>query len=564
MRKKNIALLGAVSLGLMALVGGTWAAWTQELTAGNEFQTANYSTKLEEKFQSPDDWQPGVETEKNVWLSNPGEVPVLTKAVVSQSWVRREDVLAVTEPGGSPTPVKPLKGESYPLTLGGSDEYAALIQFNRPKTAVLRQGTRGEEGRSALGLTVVDSFEDAAGSWLLLDETPDEEGNWTFYYVGVVEPKGRTPHLIESVTMNPKAQNTILGKKTEYVKHGDSYEQVTIDLVNPEPGYDSATYTLTVSMTTVQATKDAVIDVFAGGNRARSEATEQVLVNYLAENMAGTGIFTSDRTGKSLRFDEANGTMEYTVKGAESGTEDGNWFMSFTDMVPGGTYIDEMTIENLSRKNFDVFMQIVPRDQDSVIKDDLLKLISMKVYYNDQKIYDGTAMGAIDPDNSNMQEERPLGYYAAGSSGRIRVELQLSKDLTLDGEEVYYNDGSGVPVRLSGTTNEYMGVLTKIDWKFMVQEREGGRRPGGGGGGGGDDDDTTTITPGPVPTTTLTTIDGEEVPLAFIPDEEVPLIGMLPQTGDEQPILLAAALVLLSGSLLIFLAVTRRRRRRES
>lgn len=560
MRKKNIALLGAVSLGLMALVGGTWAAWTQELTAGNEFRTANYSTKLEEKFQSPDDWQPGVETEKNVWLSNPGEVPVLTKAVVSQSWVRREDVLAVTEPGGSPSPVKPLKGESYPLTLGGDDGYAALIGFNTSAVSVLRQGLQGD-GVSLLGLPIADSFEDAAGGWLLLDETPDENGSWTFYYVGVVEPKGRTPHLIESVTMNPKAGNTVLGKKTEYIKHEDTYEQVTIDLVNPEPGYDSATYTLTVSMTTVQATRDAVIDVFAGGGRARSEATEQILVQYLADNIAGTGIFTSDRTGKSLRFNESGGTMEYTVKGAGSGTEDGSWFMSFTDMVPGGTYIDEMTIENHSRKNFDVFMQVVPRNQDTVLKDDLLKLITMKVYYNDQKIYDGTAMGAIDPESNNMQEERPLGYYAAGSSGKIRVELQLSKDLTLDGETVYYNDGSGVPVELSGTTSEYMGILTKIDWKFMVQERSDGRRPGGGGGGGGS---TTTITPDPVPTTTLTTIDGEEVPLALIPDEDVPLMGMLPQTGDEQPILLAAALLVLSGTMMIFLVVIRRRRRRES
>ena len=84
MRKKNIALLGIASLAMTALVGGTWAVWTQELKAGNEFRTAYYSTKLEEKFQSPDNWQPGVETEKNVWLSNPGEIPVLTKAVVSQ------------------------------------------------------------------------------------------------------------------------------------------------------------------------------------------------------------------------------------------------------------------------------------------------------------------------------------------------------------------------------------------------------------------------------------------------------------------------------------------------
>lgn len=552
MRKKNIALLGIASLAMTALVGGTWAVWTQELKAGNEFRTAYYSTKLEEKFQSPDNWQPGVETEKNVWLSNPGEIPVLTKAVVSQRWMRRENVLAVTEPGAQPVPVPPLKGETYKeLTFGENDEYAAVINFNQQGVAILRQGIAARDAGevSRLGIPIVDSISQAKGRWLLTSETPDENGDWTFYYIGVVNPGTETPHLIESVTMNPHAGNTVLGKKTYYVKKESGYEQVTVDLVNPETGYDSANYTLTVSMTTVQATKAAVEEIF------KTDGTQQVVVNYLASEIADTGIYTAEGD-KRLLFDETNGVIGYTHKGAGSKTEDGNWFMSFTNMTPGSTYVDEMTIENHSRKNFDIFMKIEPRQQ-SALQDELLNMISMKIFYNNQKIYEGKATGAIDPAGNLMQTERPLGYYGAGSSGRIRVEMQLDPSLALekDADGNYYS--------------RFDNVLSKIDWKFMVQERV--RPSGGDGGGSGDDyyDDpgsNVTITPGGVPAgdgPMLVTIDGEEVPLAFIPDEEVPLIGALPQTGDEQPIMLLLMVMAASAGMMIFLFIRRRRRTSE-
>lgn len=556
MRKKNMILLGLVSLAATALIGGTWAAWTQELTTGNEFRTAYYSTKLEEKFQSPDDWKPGVETEKNVWLSNKGQVPVLAKAVVNQSWKRRENVMAVKEPNGEPVAIPPLKGESCPLTLENG-EFAAIINFNKDAVAVLRQGIQGQ---SVLGIPVVDSVAEAMGRWLLVDETPDREGNWTFYYIGVVDPGRETPHLIESVTMNPKAQNTVLGSKLTYEKKGGEYIPVYVDMINEYPGYDCATYNLKVTMSTVQATQAAVQEVF------KTDGIQQVVVNYLASDVAHSGIFKAE-DNKKLYFTEKDGVISYTPKGAGSKTEDGNWFMSFTEMVPGGIYVDQMTIENHSRKNFDIFMQIVPRSQDTPVKDELLNLITMKIFYNDQEIYNGTAMGAMDPNSRNMHLERPLGYYASGSSGKIRVELQLNPDLKLEGEEVYYSQGSNVPVKVEGVSNKYMDILTKIDWKFMVQERNtpyDPSDPGDSDGGGDDpyDPPRTRIPDGGVPTggtPTIVTIDGEEVPLAYIPDEAVPLIGV-PQTGDEQPVMMILMLMAVSGCAVIWLVIRRRQR----
>ena len=53
MRKGKHAVLGLAALISAAAIGGTWASWTQELKAGNEFMTGSYNTSLDETFESP-------------------------------------------------------------------------------------------------------------------------------------------------------------------------------------------------------------------------------------------------------------------------------------------------------------------------------------------------------------------------------------------------------------------------------------------------------------------------------------------------------------------------------
>ena len=94
MRKGKHAVLGLAALASVAAIGATWASWTQELKAGNEFMTGDYHTSLDETFESPDNWQPGTTTQKAVWVANDGTVDAMAKVVISQSWVRTEDVMA--------------------------------------------------------------------------------------------------------------------------------------------------------------------------------------------------------------------------------------------------------------------------------------------------------------------------------------------------------------------------------------------------------------------------------------------------------------------------------------
>ena len=65
---------------------------------------------------------------------------------------------------------------------------------------------------------------------------------------------------------------------------------------------------------------------------------------------------------KKLYFEEQNGKMVWNnIRGDE-----GNWFMSFTNMVPGGQYEDQLNIENGSKKTYALYMQVIP-DRKSVV-----------------------------------------------------------------------------------------------------------------------------------------------------------------------------------------------------
>lgn len=148
------------------------------------------------------------------------------------------------------------------------------------------------------------------------------------------------------------------------------------------------------------------------------------------------------KDAKTLYFEEKNGKMTWNnVRG-----DDGNWFMSFTNMVPGGKYEDHLNIENGSKKTYALYMQVIPLQQDQK-RDELLELISMKVSLGNKVLYEGTASGK-EYGNGNLQNVIYLGTYKSGEKDKIQVNLELDKNVGL----------------------EYCDLLTKNDWKFMVTE----------------------------------------------------------------------------------------------
>lgn len=121
---------------------------------------------------------------------------------------------------------------------------------------VVLSDSRAKKPGLRLGIREVKTLDETVGKWLLLTEEPDELGNFTFYYMGQVQPGESTPVLLSSVTMNPQLETTVTGTYTYYVKNDAAeggYKQVTVDTVNSKYGYDSSHFSLDVNMQTVQA-----------------------------------------------------------------------------------------------------------------------------------------------------------------------------------------------------------------------------------------------------------------------------------------------------------------------
>lgn len=253
----------------LCCVSGVFAYWTQELTAHNQFKTAKYDTALEEIFVSPDLWCPGQQINKDVWVTNKGNVPAFVKAVINQEWIRQQNV---TDLEGKV--IAPAAGEAFPLIFEVDDkkEYAAQIRWGE-QVALLASGKHSE---ASLGLPIAEKIEDAAGKWLLVNDQPDQNGNYIFYYIGILESGKTTPLLVDEVMMNPAIEPAILEKNTYYDKETKTW--ITTVKKNDSYDYECAKYTMTVTALTVQATETAVKEIFG------EAAGDQIVVDYLASH----------------------------------------------------------------------------------------------------------------------------------------------------------------------------------------------------------------------------------------------------------------------------------------
>ncbi len=492
----NLVLVIAIIL-VASMVTGTLAYITQELTTENEYQLKKYSTEITEEFDPPTEWKPGENVNKDVSITNSGEVPVFVKVVINQKWVRSENVY-----DNDGKAIAPLKGESFPLSFQGTDgaEYAALIHWGNDVVKMAKTADASSDDDSAPALDTQDTNPDgdllkyvpgddiifltdsadpslsgttvpveisnmqaAEGKWIMMNDTPDADGNMTFYYIGVLGGKSATPLLVDSVRMNPAIESAITETKT--VWDPDTRTWITTTTTKPEVDYMSARYTMTVNMYTVQATEAAIAEMFQS-----DVASEQAVISYM-ESLADKNLdYSRDDSVKQklLYIDEQNGKLSYTPA---TGTT--NWFMSHLNMLPGESYTDTLNIENRSNKTAEIFLQIIPRNQ-AELPDELLDYIKMKVYEGNVLIYDGTAKGgqsSVQLNNSgsltssttgsgdtftapaagtvnNPQNAVSLGRFAPSSKKDIKVELTLDKDIPM----------------------EYGGTLSMIDWKFMIQE----------------------------------------------------------------------------------------------
>lgn len=310
MRKNKKAILGLAALAAMFAIGGTWAFWSQDLSAKNVFQTGTYDSDIVEKFTPPatGEWLPGVTVEKQVRVKNNGNVKMAVTAEIDQVWIRTENVYNPAS-ASEATPsqiIAPAAGENFDLMFlddSGKFQYATIINWGEDVAALESIST---EARDALGFTASDSVvaglddTEAKDKWILIALENDAETNaggngysrLQFIYNGVVDGAEETPMLLTGATLNPQIKGSVTAKHTEvYADENGNTVKKTVTSTNPKYGYDSARYTMTIHAVTVQATEAAVKEVFGNEPLVSAQLDTWFAVNeeeLMEEYLEGT------------------------------------------------------------------------------------------------------------------------------------------------------------------------------------------------------------------------------------------------------------------------------------
>lgn len=251
MKKK--AALGLAGIAAVAVIGGTWAYWSQDLTATNEFETGKFDSDIVEQFTPPavGEWLPGVTTEKNVKVTNSGDVDMALVAEITQEWNRE----------GESLPIRFAVPDPSPITRGY--ENAAVINWgeNTAMHDITAIDSVAEEARE-MGITAsVSSLGDseAKDKWVLVDVS-DDYSKLIFVYNGIVPAGEETPELLNSVTLNSKIESWVSEMNYFYDENG---EQQVEEKGWMEVNYEDAQYTMDIHVNTVQATGDAIREIFS-------------------------------------------------------------------------------------------------------------------------------------------------------------------------------------------------------------------------------------------------------------------------------------------------------------
>ena len=201
------ALIALALVALVGIVGGTFAYYTSTSKLTNEFTTGTYSTSVTEEFISPDNWTPGTTTDKVVTVRNNGTVAIVARASFEEKWVAADGT----------------------TRLNGIRNNEKVAQF------------------------------DINPDWIAATDG-------YYYYKDVLGQNATSTAFIEAVTFNPnfvlqestfkddgsiKVRGDITCTKTGTEGEGTT----TINCVNEQTGYAGATYTLEITIETIQSDK---------------------------------------------------------------------------------------------------------------------------------------------------------------------------------------------------------------------------------------------------------------------------------------------------------------------
>lgn len=286
----NKKIIGTLGLASVALVGGTFAYFTQTSTIDNPFNTASYSTVITEDFkpEDGDKWEPGAEVNKDLYVDNTGDRDVVVRVKFQDLWTR-DGV--------------DLNTKLTDLT----DNAANKLTIAPPSQIDSKDGLTEGDG------SVVWKFFSNEDDWYY------NENDGYFYYKHNLKPGSSTGKFLDSVKLD---KDTDMGKfMTQFYWtdvdnkpatskiHQEMLDNGWIKLGDPQPaddakvtppenskftaavttpekgklGYSSADYTLRITIESVQATDNAVFETF--GEAAINAVLGKVEWNLGAESL---------------------------------------------------------------------------------------------------------------------------------------------------------------------------------------------------------------------------------------------------------------------------------------
>ena len=286
MSKKATALAG---LGVLAVVGGTFAYYNQKVSLENPLTTGHYDNELIEDYTPPtDDLKPGATIDKVVGAKNTGDYPVMVRIKMDEVWRQKDadgnnqDIISHDS----------TEGDGFAAIAIGTEDVGYGNEFDADQADDTDGLVEGDESVVRKNLA-----EDFAEDWTY----NANDGYW--YYNKILNPDQTTGNLLESITL---ASDIDLGHYIQKDWYARGNSGMTQDQVTAWEEYT----------VTRDETSGEVIDIFINGTSVGDRNGDDIID---AIDMAMALKITSEqklfRKNESLLDEDAKGYADanYTL-----------------------------------------------------------------------------------------------------------------------------------------------------------------------------------------------------------------------------------------------------------
>ncbi len=257
---KNKKILGIFGLAATALVGATFAFFNQTESIDNIFRTSKYEVNVTEDFIPKKDWKPGEEVDKDLFVKNEGDRAVVVRVKFEDIWTRdgEKDAFHVAAGMDATTvfQIDPYDGKTAdPQNPEKKDKSVVIKKF---AAGVKENWSEVQPDGWFYYKTTLGAGEETGKFLDAVELSPDTDFGklmTQFYYT--------TAATLSEAQWEPygEAQPASLAQIAPL--EGWTYTRAETQAEDGALGYSNADYVLRITIQTVQATEDAVANVFA-------------------------------------------------------------------------------------------------------------------------------------------------------------------------------------------------------------------------------------------------------------------------------------------------------------